>query len=230
MITPYDWQEGIGHRAQYVESRLAGGVPVIGVSLDAGLLCVTYRRQSRKIYEIYDRLMFAGLGQQSDVEALRVSAIDFTHQEGYQRSEKDVTIQRVVAAISDPVKRSFADFSSPPVVARSIFMQVGEGPELDRYYEIDYDGDFSSLRGACHLAGTEEQKEILRSGLDDMNLDKMSVDEAVSQLDALIVKALDPQSEMSREQAVAGLTLEAAMLDRTSDNQRVFSLLHGDWD
>ena len=230
MITPYDWQEGIGHRAQYVESRLAGGVPVIAVSLNAGLLCVTYRRQSRKVYEIYDRLMFAGLGQQSDVEALRAAAIDFSHQEGFQRSEKDVTIQRVVAAISDPIKRSFADFSSPPVVARSIFMQVGEGPELDRYYEIDYDGDFSSARGACFLSGSEEQTQILKSGLDDMKMDGMGVDEAVSQLDALIVKALDPQGEMSHEQTIAGLTLEAAILDRTSESQRVFTLLHGDWD
>lgn len=230
MITPYDWQEGIGHRAQYVESRLTGGVPVVAVSLDAGLLCVTYRRQSRKVYEIYDRLMFAGLGQQSDVEALRVAAIDFTHQEGFQRSERDVTIQRVVAAISDPIKRSFADFSSPPVVALSIFMQVGEGPELDRYIQINYDGDFSSSRGACFLTGSEVQREVLSSGIEEMNLDKMSVDEAVSQLDALIVKSLDPESEMSRDQAVAGLTMEAGILDRTSGNQRVFTLLHGDWD
>ena len=116
-MTPYDWQEGMSHRAQYVESRLATGVPVIAVSLDPGILAVTYRRQSRKIYEIYDRLMFAGLGLQSDVEAMRVAAIDFSHQEGYQRSEQDVTIQRVVAAVSDPVKQAFANFGSPPVVA-----------------------------------------------------------------------------------------------------------------
>lgn len=230
MITPYDWQEGIGHRAQYVESRLAGGVPVVAVSLDAGLLCVTYRRQSRKVYEIYDRLMFAGLGQQSDVEAIRVSAIDFTHQEGFQRSEKDVTIQRVVAAISDPIKRSFADFASPPVVARAMFMQVGEGPGLDRYFVIDFDGDFTSLRGAGFLSGSDAQASVLSNGLEEMQMDDLTVEEAVRQLDALIVKSLDPEGGLSHDQAVAGLTLEAGVLDRFSENQRVFTLVHGDWD
>lgn len=230
MITPYDWQEGIGHRAQYVESRLAGGVPVVAVSLDVGVLCVTYRRQSRKVYEIYDRLMFAGLGQQSDVEAIRVSAIDYTHQEGYQRSEKDVTIQRVVAAISEPVKRSFADFSSPPVVARAMFMQVGSAPELDRHFVIDFDGDFTSRRGAAYLAGSEAQEAVLVEALDELETDGLEVEEAVRRLDAMIVASLDPQHELSRDQAIAGLTLEAGLLERSTDAQRVFTLLHGDWD
>ena len=230
MMTPYDWQEGIGHRAQYVESRLASGIPVVAVSLDSGILAVTYRRQSRKIFEIYDRLMFAGLGQQSDVEAARVAAIDFCHQEGYQRSEQDVTIQRAVAAISEPVKHSFADFSRPPVVAKVLFMQVGESPSLDRYYEINYDGDFNSERGACFLTGNDAASEVLRTGLDEIKLAGMSVDEAINTLDGLIVKSMDPEGSLSPEETSAGLTLEAAVMEREKTGQRVFTLLHGDWD
>lgn len=229
-MTPYDWQEGIGHRAQFVESRLSGGVPVVAVSLDSGVLCVTYRRQSRKIFEVYDRLMFAGLGQQSDVESLRVAAIDFAHQEGFQRSEKDVTIQRVVAAISDPVKRAFADFGSPPVVAKALFMQVGEAPELDRYYDIDYDGDFGSKRGGGFLVGSQPQLEIIESGLEELELERTSVEEAVSELDALVVRCLNPLGELSSEQATAGLTLEVGLMSRDQSAPRVFTLLHGDWD
>jgi len=71
MFTPYDWQEGIGNRAQYIEGKLAQGVPVLAISLSEGILIFTYRRQSRKICEIYDRLVFAAIGQQSDVEARR---------------------------------------------------------------------------------------------------------------------------------------------------------------
>src|SRR3569832_2774998 len=100
MFTPYDWQEGIGNRAQYIEAKLAQGAPVVAVSLEDGILVFTYRRQARKIYEVYDRLIFAGIGQQSDVEALRMAAVDFASQEGYNRSEQDVTIQRVATALS----------------------------------------------------------------------------------------------------------------------------------
>ena len=230
MMTPYDWQEGIGHRAQYVESRLATGVPVVAVSLDAGILAVTYRRQSRKIFEIYDRLMFAGLGQQSDVEAVRCAAIDFCHQEGYQRSEQDVTIQRVVAAISEPIKRAFADFSSPPVVAQTLFMQVGEGPGLDRYFCVGYDGDFNTERGACFLSGNEPATKVVKEGLEQLELAGVGVDEAIKTLDALVVKAMDPEDSKTAEERLTGLTLEAAIMERKEEGHRVFTLLHGDWD
>jgi proteasome alpha subunit len=230
MMTPYDWQEGIGHRAQYVESRLATGVPVVAVSLDAGLLAVTFRRQSRKIYEVYDRLMFAGLGLQSDVEALRVAAIDFSHQEGFQRSEQDVTIQRVVAAVSEPVKRAFADFGSPPVVAKTMFMQVGEAPELDRYYHVDYHGDFSRDRGACFLCGNAAAHEVIERGLVEMSLERVEVEEAVNRIESLILRSLDPEGTVGEDKAAEGLTLEAGIMARNVESQRVFTLLHGDWD
>ena len=230
MMTPYDWQEGIGHRAQFVEARLASGVPVVAVSLDAGILAVTYRRQSRKIYEVYDRLMFAGLGQQSDVEALRTAAIDYCHQEGYQRSEQDVTVQRVVAAISEPVKRAFADFASPPVVAKTLFMQLGTAPELDRYYAIDYHGDFYTDRGAGYLFGNSASRALLSAGLDAMSLDDIGIEEATSQLEALLLRSLDPEGHAAPEEVREGLTLEVGLLDRTATGQRAFSLLQGDWD
>jgi proteasome alpha subunit len=86
MITPYDWQEGIGNRAQYIEGKLAAGAPVVALAVADGILLVTYKRQTRKLFEVYDRLTFAAIGQQSDVEAIRIAAVDFASREGYQRS------------------------------------------------------------------------------------------------------------------------------------------------
>ena len=75
MYTPYDWQESIGNRASYIEGKLSQGAPAMAVSLNAGILVFTYRRQAQKIYEIYDRLIFAAIGQQSDIEALRTASV-----------------------------------------------------------------------------------------------------------------------------------------------------------
>jgi proteasome alpha subunit len=162
MFTPYDWQEGIGNRAQFIEGKLAQGAPVLAVSLDAGILVFTYRRQARKIYEIYDRLIFAGIGQQSDVEALRVAALEFASKEGYSRSEEDVTIQRVATAISAPMKRAFSDFNAAPIVARSLFGEVNTTPADDLYYALDYDGDYTMSRNAAVIAGTLDAADALR--------------------------------------------------------------------
>ena len=79
----------------------------MGLSYDKGVLLFTVKRTQRKIFEIYDQLMYSAIGNQADVEAVRLAAIDFAHQEGFHRSPDDVSIQRLVGfAISPPLKRS----------------------------------------------------------------------------------------------------------------------------
>jgi proteasome alpha subunit len=218
MFTPYDWQEGIGNRAQYIEGKLAQGAPVLAVSLDSGILVFTYRRQARKIYEIYDRLLFAGVGQQSDVEALRAAALEFASKEGYNRSEEDVTIQRVATAISASVKRAFSDFSAAPLVARSLYAEVNETPGDDLYYVLDYDGDYSMTRLMAVVAGTETVTEELLGKLKAIK-PKTKPDAAVD----LLREIWNASSE--DEEARKDLYPEAVLLERSDEHENRFRLL-----
>src|SRR4028118_850933 len=127
MYSPYDFNQSIAHRSEYVEERLKGGAPVIGISYDRGVLLFTVKRTQRKIFEIYDQLIYSALGNQADVEAVRLAAIDFAHQEGFVRSPDDVSIQRLVGfAVSPAIKRSFGDPMSTPHVLRALFAEVGK--------------------------------------------------------------------------------------------------------
>ncbi len=224
MLTPYDWQEGIGNRAQYIEGKLAQGAPVLALSRPEGILLFTYRRQVRKIYEIYDRLVYAGIGNQSDVEAIRNAALEFASKEGFQRSEDDVTIQRVVSAISTPIKRAFADFSGAPASARSLFAEVGERPEDDLYFILDYDGDYSVTRANAAVAGTFETGETLERALADLPVDA-SLDDTIDALGPIWTRAVDPESE--KGDPTEGLTLEVALMDRGPNRENRFRLLRG---
>lgn len=165
MLTPFDWQEGIGRRAQYVESRLSHGIPVVALSCEDGILIASQRRQSQKIFEIYDRLALASIGQQSDIEAIRVAAVDFAHQEGFNRSEEEVTIQRIVMGLSSSVKRSFSDFNSSPITAISLFAEVGEEIKDDRFVILNYDGDYETKLGSAAIAPTIEKVSSLEESL-----------------------------------------------------------------
>ncbi|HOS94617.1 MAG TPA: hypothetical protein PLQ54_14950 [Armatimonadota bacterium] len=159
-FTPYDWNQSIQHREDYVADRLREGSPVVGLRYAGGVALVTLRRSQRKVFEIYDRLMFAGLGSQSDIEAVRVAAIDFAHQEGFRRSPDDVTIQRVVGfALSPALKRQFADPFHVPAIIRGLFAEVGQTPEDDRLYLLDHDGEFEVYRHYACAAATVEQQE-----------------------------------------------------------------------
>lgn len=221
MLTPYDWQEGIGNRAQYIEGKLSQGVPVLALSTADGVLLFTYRRQARKIYEIYDRLAFAAIGQQSDVEAIRIAALDFASQEGFQRSEQDVTIQRVATAMSSPLKRAFGDFSVSPLVARMVFAEVGETPGEDLFYRLDYDGDFAASRGSAIVAGTSDVEEALVKAVAQLATDRPAA-EVLPDLEAAWAAVLaENEWEFGDD-----LTPEAVVVDRTDLRENRFRLLY----
>lgn len=213
MLTPYDWQEGIGNRAQYIEGKLEAGSPVVALSVADGVLLATYRRQTRKLFEIYDRIAFAAIGQQADVEAIRIAAVDFASREGYQRSEQDVTIQRIASAVSTPLKRAFSDFSMAPYVTRIVFAEVNETPDADLFYAVDYTGDYSASRSRAVVAGTDAMAAALSQGLDEIDVAKPAADVLEAVLEVW-QQAFTPE-DGTREDAMAGLKPEALLLERS---------------
>ena len=250
--TPYDWQQTLSQKADYAEDRLRGGSPVVALSADDGIVLLTTQRAQRKLFEIYDRLAFAGIGTPSDLEAVRVRAVDFSHAEGYQRSPEDVSIQRVVGfAISPLLKQAFADPMRTPLVLRGVFTQLGRSPDADLFFVLNYDGEFVSRRryGVAAGAGTAEDHmhEALRDHLDGLDDD----DDALSREDALTLAVrtwaagqwalatggaegeaieLPEDAELDRalSDALATETLEAAILERDTDRERRVRALTAD--
>lgn len=227
MISPYDWQEGIAQRAQYTENRLRGGSPIVGMSLDCGVLLYTYRRHVRKVYEVYDRLMFAAMGQQADVENMRLTAVDFAHSEGFARSEADVTIGRVVGfALSNPMKRAFGDISSAPYVIYALFAEMHDKPADDLFFRLRYDGDFENQHGVAVAAGTVDAEKRMCARLDsgfkhDLSLEKaMELADEVWRIGADVDGNGEPDANL-----LADSRPEAGLLDRNSPHERKFRLI-----
>jgi proteasome alpha subunit len=172
----YDWNNSLQQRNEYVEDRLKDGSPIIAVSYDGGILMLTLRSAQRKVFEIYDRLIMGALGKQSDIESLRLAAIDTAHREGFERSPDDVSIQRLVGfSLSPAIKKIYNDQSAIPLTVRAIFAEMGKTPEQDHLFVLGYDGEFKAVTGCAVAAGTpyaEEQAETVLheakpSSLDD---------------------------------------------------------------
>ena len=216
MMNPYDWQDAMQNRVSYILNRIEKGAPVLAISLDAGILIFTYRRQSQKIFELYDRLGFAGLGQQSDVESIRIMAIEFAHKEGFTRSEHDVTIQRVVTAVSAPIKKAFADFSYSPILAISLFAELGSSPEQDSYFVVDFDGDYHLHKLSVSLSGRSSQKTNLHESIPA----KTTVEKAVELLQQEWLKLASQDGE--HEVSLDDLTPEIMLMERNSTREDIF--------
>ncbi len=227
MLTPYDWQEGIGHRAAFVESRLKAGIPVVAVSVPEGILVATFRSQSTKIHEVYDRLVYSAIGLQSDVEAIRVAAIEFAHQEGFRRSEDDVTIQRMVTHLSGPLKNAFGSFQSSPVVVRTIFAEIADDASGDRIYVLDYDGDFKVCKTTGAVAGTPEAYDAIEKALEGVDFASAKTVDALSQLREAVLKGMDPSGDLAGGGELPELTFEAVLMRRDKSKARRFSVIAG---
>lgn len=173
-FTPYDWNQAILTRSEYIEERLRDGSPVVGISLPEGVLLVSVHRAQRKIYEIYDRLIFGAIGNQSDIELMRNSAIDFAHREGFQRSPDDVTAQRLVGSILSPaIKKAFGDPFTAPFVFRGLFAEVGEKQSDDAFYALGYDGEYRNENRYSVVSGSYEADNAMLALLHD-NVDLIS--------------------------------------------------------
>lgn len=155
MSTFYDFHNAIQQRNEYAEDQLRTGSPVVGLSCAEGALLLTLRSSQRKCFDVYDRIAMGALGRQADIESVRIAAIDSAHREGFQRSESDVSLQRLVGfGLSPAVKRIYNDQRSVPLVLRAVFAEVHATPDDDRYFLLGYDGEFRVLRNAAVAAGT----------------------------------------------------------------------------
>lgn len=241
MYSPYDFNQSIAHRAEYVEERLKGGSPVVALSYDGGVLMFTVKRMQRKIFEIYDQIMYAAIGNQADIEAVRLASIDFAHQEGFVRSPDDVSIQRLVGfAISPPLKRAFGDPMSTPNVLRAIFVEVGKQPDLDSFFVLNYDGEFEERSGFTAVGGSNAAEEAMLGELDKYE-DTPNMVTALKR--AATAWALGNRAHMARDDddedeeegeenkladALQGGIVEAAVLERNTPRESKFRLLRDD--
>jgi proteasome alpha subunit len=247
--SPYEWNESVRQRNEFIEERLREGAPVVGVSFDNGILLLTIRRTQRKIFEIYDKLMFSAIGNQSDIEAIRTGAIDIAHREGFTRSPDDVAVQRIVGfAVSPSIKKVYADPFAQPIAIRAIFAELGRTPQDDQFFLVGYDGEFSKSSFRAAAAGAIEDEQRMLDEIDRQLGGEGKVpdyEHAIrAAMDAWAVGRIDPATndsllenvkdktdlaaDMLREAFALGGVLEAAILERDTKRESRFRMLRED--
>ncbi len=193
MYTPYDYNEALGHRRDSIDERLREGSPVVGLAYEGGLMLLTVRRSQRKVYEVYDRQMFSAIGMQADIENIRLAVIQQAHQEGFERSPDDVSLQRLVGFYLSPaLKKAFGDqWSGVPFVIRALFAESGRTPSTDVFYTLNYDGEFRQSSGGAVIGGSQ--------GAEDKMLEKIGDLSAVRTRDEALERAFLAWSIGARE-------------------------------
>jgi proteasome alpha subunit len=237
---PYRWLEAITNRREYIEDQLAPGRPVVALSAEPGILLMTVKTSTPKLFEIYDHLALGSLGHPADIEKVRQAAIDAAHLEGFARSPGDVTARRLVSYnLAPALKNAFEQIFSAPLLFRGIMAELGATSADDVLWRLDYDGSFSAQNGAdlAHglvISGTRQvandwQEQKPAAPLDRDNL-KAAALSALKLLvwaklrgtkDQGIEFAAMPNDLAALKEKLAPDTLEFAFLDRTLRDQPI---------
>jgi proteasome alpha subunit len=230
---PYRWLEAITNRREYIEDQLSPGMPVVVLSADPGILLLTIRTSTPKIFEIYDHLALASVGHPADIEKVRQTAIDAAHLEGFARSPNDVTARRLVSYnLSPALKNAFEQIFSAPLLFRGILAELGHTPAEDWLWNFDYDGSFNAQGGADLARGAvvsgprlvpkewstlEPKPELARSSLKDAALSALKIllwAKLKGTKDGAIEFSAVPSELAAIKEKLGGDALEFGLLDR----------------
>lgn len=187
-------RKGIARGRSIAACRYADGILLMGVNPSGAL---------RKLAEIYDCIGFAGVGRFNEFETLRVAGIRYADLKGYSYGRSDVTGKGLANAYSQTIGQIFTHENKPYEV-EILVAEVGDDPEHDHLYRVQFDG---TLRHEEHVAALGGKDDDLYERLDATFREGMDLADAI----ATVADAI----EAVEESTAAPSEWEAAVLDRT---------------
>jgi proteasome alpha subunit len=115
-----------------------------------------------KIGEIYDRIVFAGVGKFSEFDQLRKVGVRYADVKGYAYSRDDVRGKALANAYSQAIGDVFTR-ELKPLEVEIVVGEVGdlrfEGHEENSIYRVQFDGSIADHDGYCVIGGSVENLE-----------------------------------------------------------------------
>jgi proteasome alpha subunit len=234
---PFRWMEAISTRHSYVQEKLKKGQPVLAVPYKEGALVMGFTAQPGKIFEVYDRIALGSLGHPADVERLRMTLLDMAHLEGFNRSEKDVTLARLLQfGIAPAMKQNFEEVMRAPYLVKLLFAEI-DFDDQPLFFRLNYDGHWEMFKKGAVISGNDKESEWIQKKIEQTDFASLSLKQALKEACRLWEegkKQGSPPSEDADEQptTLAGAfdrwTLEAAVLSTATERKALYRVVAQD--
>ncbi len=226
---PFRWLEAISTRHSYVQEKLKKGQPVIAAPYQDGALMLGFSPRQGKIYELYDRIAFGGMGHPADVERLRMTLLDMAHLEGFNRSEKDVTLARMLQfGIAPALKQNFEEIARAPYLSQLLLMEIDFNNQPS-FFRVNYDGHWESFKNGAVIAGDSRLTDFIEKKLDDVSFREMPLEKALHEVcriwEAAKQDIVDEDSDdpaPTLKDAFDKWTVEAAVLSTATERKALY--------
>lgn len=231
---PFRWTEAIATRHNYVQGKLRAGQPVLAVPFREGALLLGFCPQPGKVYEIYDRIALGAMGHPADVERLRISLIEMAHLEGFNRSNHDVTLARLLQfGIAPALKQNFEEVMRAPYLVQLALVEINaEG--APSFFRLNYDGHWETFKKGTVIGGDPKMIKWIEKEIEAQPFAEFPLDRALLECCKLweAGKKRGEDEEENENDYPATLkevfekwTLEAAVLCHTSPRKSIFRRL-----
>ena len=234
---PFRWMEAISTRHSYVQEKLKKGQPVLAVPYKGGSLVMGFAAQPGKIFEVYDRIALGSLGHPADVERLRMTLLDMAHVEGFNRSDKDVTIARLLQfGIAPAMKQNFEEVMRAPYLVKLLFTEINFDNQ-PLFFRLNYDGHWETFKKGAVISGNEKESEWIQKQIEQTDFASLSLKRALKEACHLWEegkKQGSSESEDADEQpttlaeAFDRWTLEAAVLSTETERKVLYRVVAPD--
>jgi proteasome alpha subunit len=205
-------------RSDFAHKGIARGKSVVGLEYADGVLFLAENPSAtlHKISEIYDRIVFAGVGKYSEFEDLRISGVRLADLRGYSYGREDVRARDLANGYSQALSTIFTQQMKPYEVEILVaeIAETAEDGGHNEIYHILFDGTVTDEHGSVAIGGhAEELTEAIGTAY------QAGWDLATAVREA--VKALSTAEGRSIEPAA----VEAGVLERSRQQRRKFRRL-----
>jgi proteasome alpha subunit len=178
---PFRWMEAISTRHSYVQEKLKKGQPVLAVPYKDGALVMGFTAQPGKIFEVYDRIALGSLGHPADVERLRMTLLDMAHMEGFNRSDKDVTLARLLQfGIAPAMKQNFEEVMRAPYLVKLLFAEI-DFDNRPLFFRLNYDGHWEMFKKGVVISGNDKESGWIQKQIEQTDFASFSLEQALKE-------------------------------------------------
>jgi proteasome alpha subunit len=141
-------------RADYARKGIARGRALVALRYVDGIAIVAENSSEtlRKVSEIYDRIAFAGVGRYNEFDQLRVAGVRAADLKGFQYSRDDVDARSLANQYAQILGQIFTH-EMKPLEVEILVAEVGQTPEGDQMFHIQYDGTVFDHKDYTVLGG-----------------------------------------------------------------------------
>ncbi|MEE8259655.1 MAG: proteasome subunit alpha, partial [Nitrospinaceae bacterium] len=177
------------------------------------------------------------LGHPADVERLRMILLDMAHVEGFNRSDKDVTIARLLQfGIAPAMKQNFEEVMRAPYLVKLLFAEINfDNKPL--FFRLNYDGHWEMFNKGTVISGNDKESEWIQKQIEKTDFASLSLKQALKKACRLWEegkKQGSSESEDADEQpttlaeAFDRWTLEAAVLSTETERKALYRVVTPD--